>query len=236
MRCMHEAACHRENCFLTLTYDDAHLPSGGVLSKRDVVLFFKRLRKDVAPQLVRYFVCGEYGSVGFRPHYHVLLFGFSFPDRVRWSSRGGFPVWRSAQLERLWSFGLSEIGEVSFESASYVARYLVKAGKRTVLDRSTGEVASEFAQMSRRPGLGREWIERYRDEVYPADRVISRGEPSRPPRYYDKYLESVDPDCAVDVKRRRCEDHVSDDDSPERLEVLEKVLVSRLSTSSRRLE
>ena len=140
---------HEENCFLTLTYDEAHLPVGGSLDRRAFPLFMKRLRKRLKGERVRYFHAGEYGADLGRPHYHSCLFGFDFSDKVYWTSRGGFPVWRSSTLEALWPFGFSEIGSVTFESAAYVARYITKKmlgagaeGAYKVLDPETGELVA----------------------------------------------------------------------------------------------
>lgn len=201
VRCMHEASLHEENCFVTLTYDDEHLPADGSLDRRAFPLFMKRLRKAHDGKRIRYFHCGEYGSQSKRAHYHALLFGHDFSDKTHWASRGGYPVWRSASLERLWPFGNCEIGTVTFESAGYVARYVVKKMKADYwrdyaeLDTQTGEVverAREYTTMSRRPGIGVEWYERFRSEVYPADSVVVRGRLCRPPRAYDKRLEVQD--------------------------------------------
>ena len=82
MRCLHEASLFDENSFVTLTYDDKHLPAGGTLVKRDVQLFLKRLRRKFSDRTIRYFFSGEYGGDTLRPHYHGCLFGFAFPDQV----------------------------------------------------------------------------------------------------------------------------------------------------------
>lgn len=239
---MHEASLYESNAFITLTYDT--MPRFGSLDKRAFPLFMKRLRKALPEgQRVRYFACGEYGTESGRPHYHALLFGTDFPDKVSWTTRGGVQVFRSKALESLWTEGLSEIGSVTFESAAYVARYVVK--KRTgdtgdhyvACEADTGEVGNrvpEFCLMSRRPGIGAGWLSKFAGDVYPEGSVLVRGKLCKSPRYYDTKYACANPlgyeelawlrDCA----RRR------EDESPERLLVSEAVARSRLSTFSRR--
>ena len=150
----------------------------------------KRLRKTGVE--ARYFHCGEYGDQTGRPHYHACLFGHAFPDREKWAVRKGNPVWRSDELERLWPYGNSEIGSLTFESAAYVARYVTKkvTGRDADshyerLDPSTGELVQiepEFATMSRRPGIGSGWFEKFGTDVFPSDEVVVNGHPSKPCR------------------------------------------------------
>lgn len=186
---------HQENSFVTLTYSDKELPAGGSLDRRAFPLFMKRLRKQReveaerdgrSAEHVSYFHCGEYGSRTRRPHYHALLFGVDFPDKEVYTVRVGLPVYRSKVLEVLWPFGLSEIGSVTFESAAYVARYTVKKLGRSG---SYGDREKEYCTMSRRPWIGRGWIERYASDVYPHDQVVMRGQVMKPPRAYDRWYE-----------------------------------------------
>lgn len=244
MRMLHEASLHEDNCFLTLTYADEHLPRFGSLDKRAFPLFMKRLRKSGVS--ARYFHCGEYGETNGRPHYHACLFGYGFPDRVFWTNRGGNKVWRSPFLERLWPFGQSEIGSLTFESAAYVARYVTKkvTGGRaddhyTRVDSSTGELVQlepEYATMSRRPGIGAGWFEKYADEVFPSDEVIVRGRPCKPPRYYHDLLSSQDPPLADSVSRERRRNRDREDQTPERLQVRKVCTEARISHYSREVK
>uniref|UniRef100_UPI0040482461 rolling circle replication-associated protein n=1 Tax=Shewanella sp. TaxID=50422 RepID=UPI0040482461 len=131
IRCVHEAQLHQDNCFITLTYNDDYLPENGTLVKRDFQLFMKRLRKKY-PHAVRYYQCGEYGSKTHRPHYHACLFGHDFKDKTLWQKGSdGTPLYISSSLQDLWSsdghsIGFSTIGTVTFQSAAYVARYIMK--------------------------------------------------------------------------------------------------------------
>lgn len=239
VRCMHEASLSLRNCFITLTYADEHLPPRGSLCKKDFQDFLKRLRKEFSDDRIRYFHCGEYGARFGRPHYHACLFGFDFPDKVLLGERKGFPVWRSPTLERLWSFGRSEIGSVSFESAAYVARYVLKkqVHSKPVRDELSGEIvglAPEYITMSRRPGIGREWFEKYKDDIIRRGDVVSRGIPMKPPRYYDVAMELLEPEhwARIRAERRRKRDKWNS--TEERLAVREVCTKARLSTLSRR--
>ncbi len=243
---MHEAQLHDQNSFVTLTYADEHLPPGGSLRKADFQKFMKRLRRRCSSDRIRFFHCGEYGARLARPHYHALLFGHAFPDRVPWSVRNEHPVWRSDSLEALWPFGQSEIGSVSFSSAAYVARYVTKkvTGRAAEahyqsVDRSTGEVVDrepEYATMSRRPGIGHGWLERYFGDVYPSDEVVSRGRAAKPPRYYDNVLSVRDPELWASIKRDRAKARSREDETPARLSVREQCAASRARSFTRRLE
>lgn len=203
MRCVHEASLYDNNCFITLTYDDEHLPEDRSLHKRDFQLFMKRLRKRFPDERIRYYHCGEYGSKNLRPHYHSLLFNFDFPDKRIWSQRLGNTLWRSMILEDLWPCGFSTIGEVSFESAAYVARYIMKKQLGPEAEAFYKGRQPEYTTMSRKPGIGFGWISNNFSDVYPQDRVILRGGRSmRPARYYDKVFGELGGDI-VNIQRKR---------------------------------
>lgn len=204
VRLMHEAQLHESSCFLTLTYSDDFIPKDLSLDVRHFQLFMKRLRRDFDGRL-RFFHCGEYGEKFSRPHYHVCLFGTDFrTDRFDVElSATGLPQWDSLRLCEAWGFGRTRIGELTFESAAYVARYCLK--------KVTGELAEghyqgrkpEYVTMSRRPGIGAGWFDRFSAEVYPADSVVMRGREMMPPPFYDKLLEKVDPSLFRSIKRER---------------------------------
>lgn len=127
IRCVHEASLHKDNCFITLTYNDENLPADRGLHYEHFQLFMKRFRKAIAPAKIRFYMCGEYGEDLGRPHFHACIFGFDFPDRKLWRKSGAKSnLYRSAMLEQLWTFGYSSVGDVNFESAAYVARYIMK--------------------------------------------------------------------------------------------------------------
>lgn len=141
IRCVHEASLHEKNCFITLTYNDENLPADQSLHYEPFQLFMKRLRKKYGSG-IRFYMCGEYGEKLARPHFHACLFGHDFDDKKVWKKTdAGSVLYRSAELEKLWPFGYSSVGDVSFESAAYVARYIMK--------KITGEAAESHYKFFR---------------------------------------------------------------------------------------
>lgn len=214
----------------------------------------KRLRKHLTTRNqstkggVRFYMCGEYGEQLGRPHYHYALFGEDFrEDRREWrKSPSGAQLYRSETLEKLWPHGNAEIGELTFESAAYIARYIMKkiTGDKADehykrMDPETGEfywLPPEFNVMSRRPGIGAEWMKRYRTDVYPHDHVYMNGRKMKPPRYYDKLLTLVDAYAFEEIQAARQEGINHSDNTPERLATREKVALARLEFKRRQLE
>lgn len=245
IRCMHEVQMHPYSSFVTLTYDSLFLPDNGSLTYKDFQRFMYRVRKKFGK--VRFFMCGEYGERG-RPHFHCILFGLWFADREYFRTLpSGHKIYRSAILEALWPFGYCSIGEVSFESAAYVARYICKKVtgddaedhyKRVNLE--SGEVfhlTPEFCHMSLKPGIGRTWFEKFGVDVFPQDSVVMDGKKHSVPKYYDRLLALQDAFVSDDVEYDRimkAAAHV-DDCSPERLAVQEHVARARLSLSKRKI-
>lgn len=126
MRCMHEASLYDQNSFITLTYDDSNIPNGGSLNYDDFQRFMKRLRKYAGVRL-RFYMGGEYGEQLSRPHYHACIFGYDFPDKIYYKkTSSGERIHTSKILQKLWPYGLSSVGNVTFESAAYIARYCVQ--------------------------------------------------------------------------------------------------------------
>lgn len=219
IRCVHEAQMHEDNCFITLTYENE--PEGGTLVFKDFQDFMKRLRSRNNGTNIRYYHCGEYGSKNDRPHYHACIFGYNFPDRVHALTRMGNKLYTSELLDEIWGNGRTLIGEVTFESAAYVARYIMKKimgkeaegyNKYDVINFDTGEVeyerSPEYTTMSRRPGIGKEWFEKYKDDVYPDDFIVTisgkgKARKVRPPKYYDKIFDLEDPKELEKMKRKR---------------------------------
>ena len=205
IRCVHESQYHDENMFLTLTFDDDHLDPEGSLRKSDFVLFMKRLRKyfDSQGKKIRFFHCGEYGSLYERPHHHAIIFGADFSDKVLWSTSCGFPLFRSKSLEKLWPYGFSSIAGVSFESCAYVARYVTKKITGDAADEHYHGREPEYVTMSRMPGIGYQWLLDH-PEIYNFDEVVIRnGIKCKPPRYYDKIFDQIAPDYMEYIKNKR---------------------------------
>lgn len=223
IRCVHESKMYEKNCFITLTYSDQYLPEKNSLNKSDFQLFMKRLRKKFPKKLnghIGYFQCGEYGENYGRPHHHACLFNFDFEDKILWKNCGETSLYTSKTLDDLWEKkGWATIGEVTFESAAYVARYVTKKLKGK-LESHYGEKIPEYCTQSRRPAIGRAWIEKYYSDVYPSNEVIMNEKSVRPPRYYDKYLEKNYPKLYERVMQKRAEKELDfnlDEKTPERL-------------------
>ena len=247
-RCMHEASLYDQNCFITLTYDDAHLPEDYSLRYSDFQGFMKRLRSRFFSSKIRFYMCGEYGEDFGRPHYHAILFNFDFADKLYFKRVGESKLYTSAALSELWPFGHSLIGSATFESAAYVARYCLKkvTGKDAerhyrAVDPDTGETwvrTPEFNKMSLRPGIGGTWFEKYWKDVYPRGELIVRGHASVPPRYYDKLFKRIDDadDLArIAYKREQRGKAHFEDNSADRLAVKEQVALARVSLKHRSL-
>lgn len=205
---------HEHSMFLTLTYDPKHLPENGSLNKKHFQDFMKRYRWWAGHKKIRYFHCGEYGETTARPHYHAIIFGHDFKDKKVHAVIGGNTLYTSQNLEELWGLGFCTIGEANFETAAYVARYVTKkiTGKNALhhynnIDTETGEVLSEripeYVTMSRRPGVGKEWFDRFFTDVYPHDRVILNGKTMKPPKYYNAQYERLFPEDYEKVKAAR---------------------------------
>lgn len=213
IRCVHEAQQNEENIFATLTYDDENLPYRGSLQRSDLQKFFKRLRKKVPK--IRTFYCGEYGENLERPHYHALIFGWR-PSDLEILRDGEHKLYTSEKLSKTWGLGHTSFGDVTFESAAYVAGYVTKKitgdGADTHYSRSdpeTGEcyqLIPEFNGMSRSPPIGGAWLQKYGKDTYQKDELIMRGRPMKPPRAYDKLMEELDYDLLEEAKARRLQE------------------------------
>lgn len=251
MRCHHEASLHLRNCFVTLTYSDQFLPSPPTVAVRPLQLFMKRLRKKYGNG-IRFFACGEYGEGGKRewnPHFHLILFNHDFEDKVLWKeNKQGDSVYTSQSLQQLWEDqGFTTVAGVSFQSASYVSRYVMKkiTGDQAEnhylwMEPSTGELLplnSPFVTMSRRPGIGHGWYAKWSGDVYPDDFLVIDGKKMRPPKYYDKLLEEEDAKRLQRQKggRKRNAKTRADDNTPERLKVREEVKQAQIRTLGREI-
>lgn len=176
-----EASLYDHNCFVTLTYDSDHLPSNGSLVKKDLQDFIKRLRFHLGDVKIRYFACGEYGSQHNRPHYHLVIFNYDFPDKYFYRKSGKSELlYRSDLLERLWLFGFSSIGDVSLHSAKYCAKYLQK-----LCGELPPDLLPPFTVMSRRPGIG---FAKIKPASLDSDKLYNSGNYIHLPRYYLKVL------------------------------------------------
>jgi len=216
-RAVHELAFHEKACFLTLTYDDDHLPKNRSLIRSDFTTFIKDLRARCSyygKEKIKYFACGEYGDQTGRPHYHAILYGpfsgdriedFSDQERVREEpSRGGDPQFSHSDISAVWTHGLHRLSAVTFESAAYVARYQLKKVSGARAAAIYGDRLPEFQAVSQ--GFGRDHFRSWGADVYPGDQVVLPGRGAfMPPPYYDRLLEKVDPALYAQVKKKRAE-------------------------------
>lgn len=253
IRCMHEASMYENNCYLTLTYDDEHLPSFGSLDHEDFQKFMKKLRKRFVPvnpfpwsrdqgseyqkyrreNWIRYYMCGEYGERCFkcnsnvhdclcksgfeaalgRPHFHACIFNFDFDDKVPVAqNKNGDLLYASPTLTKMWGKGHANIGQVTFESAAYVARYITKkiTGDAShdhyhSFDIYTGEsypVVPEYCRMSRDPGIAKPWYEKYKGDLTKGYITVN-GQKVSPAKFYDKQMEKEDPALLDYLKDQR---------------------------------
>ncbi|AXH74210.1 MAG: replication initiator protein [Microviridae sp.] len=214
IRCVHESQLHDRNCFITLTYSDDNLPPHGSLFKPHLQKFFKRLRKHYCSAAIRYYACGEYGDNTNRPHYHACLFGIDFEDKLHFRRIGEHNLYISQKLTDIWGHGQTSVGSLTFETAAYTARYVMKKTmgkgcKRYVrLDEESGELiplVQPFAAMSLRPAIAKEWIEKYYADIYGADKdfLVWRTKKLKPPAYYDKIYDNIDNDRLSFLKAKR---------------------------------
>lgn len=245
VRLDHERMFHERSSFLTLTYDDDHVPEDGGLVKAHLQGFMKRLRAWAAPRKLRFFACGEYGEEFGRPHYHVILFGEDFrEDRVKHSVSADHPIFKSERLSFLWGMGHCSIGSVSSGSCHYTAAYIFKrvtgdaaAAHYQYLNLTTGEIFDripEFVVMSRRPGIGSDFYDRFASDLS-GDFVVKGGGAKAPvPTFYDTRIEREDPERLKRIKRKRVRQAAkrAADNTPERLAVRKTVFLAKRSISA----
>lgn len=199
----------------------------------------------------RYFMCGEYGEMFKRPHYHAILFGVDFDDKELFKVVDGRRYFTSKSLSVLWPHGFNVITDVTFDSCAYVARYIMKKalGKNAwktyfeYVDEETGELVGhripEYTTMSRRSGIGYAWLVKYLTDVYPRDRKFMRGRGfSKPPKYYDSLYEVIDPVDHSRLKQARVDAALlkADDNTPARLHAKQAVKLAQISVLKRDLE
>lgn len=244
---MHESQMHKANCFITLTYNNENLPTDGGLHLDDWQKFAKRLRKNIGP--FRFYHCGEYGEDNLRPHYHAAIFGLDFTsDRELWLTEKDRRTYISSDLSRLWGKGFCTIGDLTFASAAYIARYLMKKQDpdQEVYIRTHEEcedawlVKPEYATMSRggtsgKGGLATSWINKYKSDVFPSDQVINdQGRAMRTPKFYDQFLTEEEKQSVKEKRAREAKKHTYDQ-TPRRLAVRERVTQAKIKQLKRSL-
>lgn len=214
-RCLLESMEWKDNWFITLTYDDS---KGGLtygegdlltLVPKHFTDFMKRLRAHFSERGhdgVRFYMCGEYGDRTLRPHYHALVFNLPLDDLKEYSrSSLGDTYYNSPTLDKLWGFGYVVIGELTVQSASYVARYVQKKAGKSVLDYAAEGITPEYVRMSRRPGIAANYFQDNFDKIYQDDKLyLPGGKIQGVPRYCDTLAEREGVDLTA-IKAQRSE-------------------------------
>lgn len=186
-RCLLESLNYKDNCFLTLTYNETYNP--GVVVKKDLQDFLKRLRYFLGDKKIKYFSCGEYGSKGKRPHYHLVIFGWKPSDLIflKKTKKNEY-IYRSPFIEQCWRFGFSSCGDLTYESCKYTAVYLQKSNNvpHELVQQGVRTKFIEnppFCLMSK--GLGLTQLTR---QMIVNDKIYFKGNYVKIPRYFlDKY-------------------------------------------------
>lgn len=195
-----ESSLYEKSCFVTLTYNDEHLPSDGKLNYRDVQLFLKRLRKKIGK--IRFFCCGEYGSQNGRPHYHIVLFGYVPDDLVYFfTDEQKDNIYLSDSLANLWTNGFVSVGiNLNLKTAKYCAKYMQKGN-------------DAFLRMSLKPGIG---YYAFDIKSLETDKIYIDGKYIKIPRYFlnrlkkDNFLyESIVNDLIENRKNRAFQDYMT---------------------------
>lgn len=158
--------------FVTLTYDDAHLPADQSVNKADVVKFHKRLRKHFPPGDMRYYVVSEYGDHTFRPHYHGLYFFQHFYD-MDFIYNTFFESWKN---------GFIKFGNVEEGSIVYCTKYCLKHKILPEGKKSTFRLISKM-----NGGIGISYLQKMSDYHVQTENfqfVAADGKKCRMPRYY----------------------------------------------------
>lgn len=232
-RMVNEMQMHEKNAFLTLTYDAEHLPINQSLEKEHLQLFLKRLRKSLDKKKIRYYACGEYGTETKRPHYHLIAFGYWPEDSTYYKeTQEGGKLYISRRLENIWGMGQCVVAHVNFETCAYTARYIT--------EKITGDSAENYYQgrtppfnlMSRRPGIGATWYEKYKDETWASGKIIMREHETEPPRYYKEKLKIENPELFNELKSEKMKSAFKhrEDTTPERLIIRERVVKKKQKT------
>lgn len=209
VRCLLEAEQYNSNYFITLTYEN----SPGSLSKRDLQLFLKRLRKfyktNYNHSCIRYLAAGEYGETTHRPHYHLILFNLPIPDLdpIAYNSKEGTYLFKSDTISKIWNQGFVSIGELNFKTAAYTARYCMKKVNNNDKGALLLGLEPEFIVMSRRPGIAESAYQKNKNVYYTSDEIIYKnGEKVcsiKPPRYFDNFFSDENAELFEKIHQQR---------------------------------
>ncbi len=257
IRCMHEKQYHENSSFITLTYSDEKINENKSLDKKKVQKFMKKLRKAIEPEKIRFYMCGEYAPNSIeeelkeqqlplekrrckgRPHYHIIIFGYDFPDKTKWKTdpSTGITQYRSKLLESKWTEGYSTIGNVTPESILYTAKYILKKINGKPSKNYYQGKEKEYTTMSRRDGIGKKYLDEFKEEIYKHDSVIFQNIEIKPPSYYDKLYDITNPKDLYLIKKNREEEAKknSKEITPERLETRRTIAEAKNNINYRNL-
>lgn len=223
-----EAKQYENNHFLTLTYNEENIKipdytvnkkTGeiiyndgtwqGTLVKKDLQQFIKSFRtfceREYGHQGIKFYACGEYGEIGERPHYHVILMNTPKLDKYQIPNT---KLLSNKNIENIWHKGFITIGECNWTTIGYTAGYCQKKLFGEFKEEYYTKKGQEpiFANMSRRPGIARKWFEEHKNEIYKLDEIInSKGKSIRPPVYFDRLMDIGEHDVMEEIKEKRNE-------------------------------
>ena len=225
-RCIIEAKQWEHNYFITLTYATQHLPiqttlntDTGELTETETLnpKHLKKFLKDVRRYYkyhynhdnIRFFACGEYGEKNGRPHYHILMYNLPITDLIPYAKNHiGQQRWQSAQIEKIWGKGIIDIGTVTWESAAYTARYIIKKQTGAAAAEAYKTKQAEFTRMSRMPGIAKDYYDTNKYKIYENDEmIINKADGSarkiKPTKYYDRLFDIDEPEIMEQIKKTR---------------------------------
>lgn len=217
---------------ISLGRSDLVYDKSGNIRKHIRLSFFERLflLKDFKPKKIRCMHCGEYGDKRHRPHHHAILFGFQFPD-LKVCYENGKKYYTSDILNELWTFGIHRIGDCTYNSCAYVARYVTKKMNGGNQDEYYNGRKPEYVTYSTKPVLGANYfIKNYREVVNTQELTVvaDKKYTCRMPKSYDNILKKLNKDMFNDMKEKRVKDSVTD---LERLFKQERSIYSKLDSN-----
>lgn len=199
-RCVLHASLYKQNCFLTLTYDEKKDGYHNNFEYSDIQKFKKRLRRHCEPKRIEIFNVHEYGKNG-KKHWHLIVFNHDFNDKTLHTVSNGTPLYTSLQLERLWPMGFNTIGDVSGASAMYTAQYVNK-------DFKNNNVGTIKKSHSKHAGIGRPYFLLHYKQILSLGYVPVDGKKLPVPRYFQRlahkhYCHFNEPSAFWDTKERK---------------------------------
>lgn len=201
-RCVHESTMWKTSCFITLTYKD--LPKDKSLNPDDTRNFIRRFRESFRKPF-KYFLVGEYGDHGDRPHYHALIFGHDFGlsdyrnhHRLGHDSNNSRTTDLSVlhdtdalncpELTKIWGLGFTSVGDLTFDSAAYCAQYAMKKINGSKAAEHYQGRHPEFMRTSQN-AIGKQYALTFANEIISHNSVLANKQTQPVPTYYLKQYE-----------------------------------------------